>query len=180
MLRDLQLILSAARYAADKHSSQRRKGEAGEPYVNHLLEVADLVASALNEPDPHLIMAALLHDTVEDVGVTRQDLIEQFGEDVASLVMEVTDDKNLPKAERKRLQVEHAPHKTPRAQMIKLADKTSNLRSILKSAPSNWDYERKKQYFEWARSVVEALSAPNPLLRTEFDRAYHRFEEITQ
>jgi (p)ppGpp synthase/HD superfamily hydrolase len=168
-------ILKAAHFAALRHSGQRRKGATGEPYVNHLLEVAELVASALDESDPHLVMAALLHDTVEDVGVTKQELIETFGEDVANLVMEVTDDKSLPKKERKRLQIVNAPHKSVRAQVIKLADKISNLRAILASPPTDWSVERQREYFEWAKQVVEALSAPSPSLKAEVDRVHARF-----
>ena len=143
----VQAILSAALFAAEKHAGQRRKGDAAEPYVNHLLEVAALVAMALPEPDTNVVIAALLHDSIEDAGVTAEDLALRFGADVADLVSEVTDDKSLPKQERKRLQVENAPKKTPRAQMIKLADKISNLRSMLSSPPANWDFERKKEYF---------------------------------
>lgn len=168
-------ILKAAHFAASRHSGQRRKGAVGEPYVNHLLEVAELVAGALAEPDPHLVMAALLHDTVEDVGVTREELAETFGEDVASLVMEVTDDKSLPKKERKRLQIVNAPHKTVRAQVIKLADKISNLRAVLASPPVDWSAERQREYFEWAKQVVDALSAPNSSLKAEFERVHARF-----
>jgi GTP diphosphokinase / guanosine-3',5'-bis(diphosphate) 3'-diphosphatase len=172
-------ILEAAHFAAEKHASQRRKGEAGEPYINHLLEVARLAAMGVSEPDPNLIIAALLHDTIEDAGVTKDELVQRFGEDVAELVIEVTDDKSLPKAERKRLQVEHAAQKSVRAQIIKLADKISNLRSILSSPPVDWDYERKKRYFEWARQVVAALTSPNPTLLAEFEKTFQRFRELT-
>ena len=165
-------VLKAAHFAADRHSQQRRKGAAAEPYVNHLLEVAELVASALPEPDPNLIMAALLHDTVEDVGVTKEELIQEFGADVASLVLEVTDDKSLPKLERKRLQVLHAPKKSVRVQLIKLADKISNLRAVLNSPPADWSLQRRQEYFEWAKQVVDALSAPDPGLKAEFERLY--------
>ncbi len=96
-------------FAADKHSAQRRKGAAAEPYINHLIEVAHLVSTTLSEPDINLVVAALLHDVIEDAGVTSAELTERFGQDVAALVLEVTDDKSLPKEERKRLQIEHAP-----------------------------------------------------------------------
>jgi (p)ppGpp synthase/HD superfamily hydrolase len=175
---DLQAILQAAVFASQKHARQKRKGAAGEPYVNHLLEVAQLVSSALIEPDPNLVIAALLHDTVEDTGVTPQELTERFGPDVAALVMEVTDDKSLPKAERKRLQIEDAPHKSVRAQVIKLADKISNLRSILSSPPLDWDQQRKQQYFEWSRKVIAGLTHPNPVLLAEFERTYNRYQEL--
>ena len=177
-LQTIQELMKAAHFAATRHSAQRRKGASAEPYVNHLLEVAELVSSALSEPDTNLVIAALLHDTVEDVGVTKEELIANFGQDVADLVLEVTDDKSLPKQERKRLQIVNAPKKTERAQVIKLADKISNLRAILASPPSDWSVERQRQYFEWARQVVDALSAPNPGLKLEFDRLYGQVENL--
>ena len=134
--------------------------------------MAELVAGTLREPDTNLVIAALLHDTVEDVGVTREDLVREFGDDVAALVMEVTDDKSLPKQERKRLQVLHAPRKSVRAQVIKLSDKISNLRSMLDSPPADWSLRRRLEYFEWAKQVVDALSSPDAGLKAEFDRLY--------
>jgi len=177
-MQPVQHVLDAALFAAERHANQKRKGAAAEPYINHLIEVAQLVSMAIQEPDANLIAAALLHDTIEDTGTTREDLSERFGQDVADLVLEMTDDKSLPKAERKRLQIEHAPSMSVRAQTIKLADKISNLRGILTSPPADWDYERKKQYFEWGKSVVDALSAPNPALKVEFERTYKRFDEV--
>jgi (p)ppGpp synthase/HD superfamily hydrolase len=173
----VQQILAAARFAAEKHASQRRKGVAGEPYVNHLIEVAQLIASSSDVLDPNLVMAGLLHDTIEDCGVTFQELEQQFGSDVASLVAEVTDDKSLPQATRKALQVQNAPKKSVRAQVIKLADKISNLRSMLDSPPADWSLERRRQYFEWAHQVVSGLRQPNRLLKAEFDDIYSKFEE---
>jgi (p)ppGpp synthase/HD superfamily hydrolase len=177
-LETIQRITSAAHFAAARHSAQRRKGAAAEPYINHLLEVADLVSGALEGPDTNVVIAALLHDTIEDVGVTREELIEKFGQDVTSLVLECTDDKSLPKQERKRLQIVNAPHKSVRAQFIKLADKISNLRAILASPPADWSVETRRQYFEWAKQVVDALSAPNAGLKTEFDRLYGEAESL--
>ncbi len=178
MNHDIQAVLAAAQFAAEKHAAQKRKGAAGEPYVNHLIEVANLVARALAEPDPNLIAAALLHDVVEDTGVTAEELRERFGQDVTGLVLEVTDDKSLPKEERKRLQVVNAPKKSVRAQVIKLADKVSNLRSLLSSPPPSWSTQRKREYFLWAEQVVAGLSAPNPILKEEFDRTMKRLDEI--
>jgi (p)ppGpp synthase/HD superfamily hydrolase len=170
----VQRVLAAAIFAAHKHSSQRRKGAAAEPYFNHLIEVAEMVSATNPEPDTELVIAALLHDSIEDAGVTKEDLTERFGADVARLVEEVTDDKSLPKAERKRLQIVNAPKKSVRAQAIKLADKISNLRAILSSPPVDWTEERKTEYFDWARQVVNGLTAPNPMLKTEFDRLINR------
>jgi len=170
--------MKAAHFAAQKHVNQRRKGVSGEPYVNHLIEAAELVASALPEPDTNLVIATLLHDTIEDTGVTKTELAEQFGQDVADLVAEVTDDKSLPKQERKRLQVAHAAEKSPRAQTIKLADKISNLRAILTSPPADWDLNRRKEYFAWAQSVIGSIAHPNPILKAEFDATVAKFEAL--
>ena len=169
-------VLDAAVFAAEKHARQRRKGAAEEPYINHALEVAHLIAAHTDPPDPNLIMAGLLHDTIEDTGVTAAELEERFGADVAGLVLEVTDDKSWPKETRKALQVQNAPKKSPRAQVIKLADKIANLRSILE-APPDWSYERKRQYFDWSRQVIDGLRAPNAALKAEFDRLYAQFDE---
>ena len=170
-------ILGAALFAAEKHAAQRRKGAAGEPYINHLLEVAHLIATHADPADTNLVIAGLLHDTIEDTGVTAAELEERFGPDVAGLVREVTDDKSLPKETRKALQVQNAPHKSRRAQVIKLADKISNLRAILEEPPAGWSFERKRQYFDWAKQVVDGLRAPNAQLKAEFDRLYRQFDE---
>ncbi len=170
----VQRILEAAKFAADKHVAQKRKGAAQEPYINHLIEVAQLIAGSSEILDTNLVIAGLLHDAIEDAGATAEELEHQFGSDVSALVLEVTDDKSLPKEVRKALQVENASHKSVRAQVIKLADKISNLRSILASPPAAWSLERKREYVAWARKVVAALSAPNPILKAEFDRIYSR------
>ena len=157
-------------FAAEKHSTQRRKGAAAEPYINHLIEVAQLVSAASAEPDTELVIAALLHDSIEDAGVTGEELAARFGQDVADLVEELTDDKSLPKQERKRLQVVNAPKKSVRAQTIKLADKISNLRAIRSSPPFGWSEQRKSEYFAWAKQVVDGLTTPNAVLKAEFVR----------
>jgi (p)ppGpp synthase/HD superfamily hydrolase len=176
-LSDIQRILSAAHFAAVHHANQRRKGLAGEPYINHLIEVADLVASSLTEADANLIIAAFLHDVVEDTPTTNPEVAERFGPDVAALVGEVTDDKSLPKAERKRLQIESAPKKSKRTQSIKIADKISNLRAILDSPPTDWDVQRKKEYFVWAKQVVDGFTAPNEVLKAEFEKIFQEFDK---
>jgi len=173
-------ILAAARFAAGKHAQQKRKGAGGEPYINHLIEVAELIVSSSDGLDTDLIMAGLLHDTVEDTGATLTELTQRFGSDVAGLVAEVTDDKSLPDKTRKRLQVETAPHKSARAQTLKLADKISNLRAILVSPPVGWSLERKREYFEWAKAVVDGLPAPNPMLKSEFDKTYNMISHLKE
>lgn len=168
----IQRIFAAAQFASEKHAAQKRKGVAAEPYVNHLIEVARLIAGSSESLDANLVMAGLLHDTIEDTDTKAGEIERAFGSDVAALVLEVTDDKSLPKADRKALQVTNAPHKTVRAQVIKLADKISNLRSMLASPPADWSTERKREYFAWAKQVVAGLGAPNPILKAEFDRIY--------
>ncbi|HEX4199306.1 MAG TPA: HD domain-containing protein [Caulobacteraceae bacterium] len=158
-------------FAATKHIDQRRKGAAAEPYMNHLAEVAALVAIGSGGADAELVIAAVLHDTVEDTDTTPAELAERFGPRVAGLVAEVTDDKSLPKAERKRRQVEHAAHASQAAKLIKLADKTSNLRALLASPPADWGPERKAEYVDWAGRVVAGCRGANPWLESQFDAA---------
>jgi GTP diphosphokinase / guanosine-3',5'-bis(diphosphate) 3'-diphosphatase len=178
MSHDLAQLMHAAHFAAQKHAAQRRKGDASEPYVNHVLEVAHLVSLTLNEPDPAILMAALLHDTIEDCDVTQEELAGLFGEEVATLVAELTDDRSLPKSERKRLQVEHAAHRSPRAQTIKLADKISNLRSILNSPPTEWDSARKHEYLDFSVRLYNQLTDPHPKLAAEFAALRQAFEKV--
>lgn len=169
-------ILAAAHFAAERHALQRRKGSVEEPYINHLLDVAEVLARTTDNLDPNLIVAALLHDTIEDAGVTREELAARFGEDVAALVVEVTDDKSLPKLTRKMLQVENAVHKSARAQALSAADKISNLRSIMNSPPVGWSFERKVEYVRWARAVVGRFSALNGRLSDEFRQTSRALE----
>jgi len=168
----IQRILAAAQFAAEKHAQQRRKGAAQEPYINHLIEVARLIADSSDQLDPELIMAGLLHDTVEDTGVTKEEIAHKFGPDVASLVAEVTDDKTLPKETRKALQVKNAPKKSLRGQTLKLADKISNVRDVGSSPPEGWPLERRREYFDWAKRVVDGLRGVSPRLEAAFDEAY--------
>jgi len=169
---DIVAVARALDFAARKHSDQRRKGQAKEPYVNHLAEVARLVAEATEGRDTVAVLAALLHDTIEDTATTREELEREFGPEVAAVVAEVTDDKSLPKAERKRLQVETAPHKSTRAKLIKIADKTSNLRTIAASPPTDWELKRQREYFEWATRVVDGCRGVNASLERVFDEAH--------
>ncbi len=170
-LNEIVKLADAYRFAADRHVGQRRKGEAAEPVVNHLAEVADLVARATAGADVELVVAAVLHDTVEDTDTTFEELAGRFGGRVASLVAEVTDDKTLPLAERKRLQVEHAAHASHGAKVIKIADKTSNLRAMAESPPRNWSEARRAEYLEWGRQVVDNCRGANRWLEDQFDEA---------
>jgi (p)ppGpp synthase/HD superfamily hydrolase len=164
-------VLRAADTAARWHSNQRRKGIAQEPYINHLLEVASLVAEATGGTDPNVVIAALLHDAIEDQGVTSGVLASEFGQHVADVVMDVSDDKTLPKDERKRKQVVNAGKKSYDAKLVKLADKTSNLRAIASSPAADWSVERRLEYIEWAKAVVAGLRGTSPLLERQFNEA---------
>ena len=165
------LIARAADFAARAHVAQRRKGDAQEPYINHLAEVALLLTQATDGQDATLIAAGWLHDTLEDTDTEREELEALFGPAVASIVAEVTDDKSLVKAERKRLQVETAPRKSEQARLLKIADKTSNLRAMASSPPSGWDFARRLAYLDWAEEVVAGCRGLNGALEQVFDEA---------
>ena len=169
---DLVLLARAADYAARQHVAQRRKGDKAEPYVNHLIEVAALLAETTGGEDVVLLMGGLLHDTLEDTDATYEDLADRFGPEVAALVAEVTDDKSLPKEARKRLQVETTAKKSRRAKLLKIADKTSNLRGLVRSPPSGWTQERLRDYVVWAELVVRSCRGLNAKLEAAFEAAY--------
>lgn len=168
----MKQLMTALAFAADKHKIQRRKDAEASPYINHPIALANLLLNEAGVEDQRVLIAAVLHDTIEDTDTTEQELVRQFGKDVADIVLEVTDDKSLPKAERKRLQIEHAAHISRRAKLVKLADKICNLRDIAASPPADWSVERKREYFDWAKSVVDALRGVHPGLEHLFDKAY--------
>jgi len=172
MSTDLVKLAHAADYAARQHIAQRRKGERAEPYVNHLIEVAALLAEATAGEDVVLLMGGLLHDTLEDTDATYEDLEQRFGSEVAALVAEVTDDKSLPKEERKRLQITKTPGKSRRAKLLKLADKTSNLRGLMQNPPVGWTQARLRDYVVWAEEVVRSCRGLNPKLEADFDAVH--------
>jgi len=179
-LRDnLGLLLKAAAFAADKHRHQRRKDADASPYINHPIALANVLKNEGGIADVTALAAALLHDTIEDTDATYDELESLFGKEIAAIVQEVTDDKSLPKAERKRLQVEHARSISHRAKLVKLADKICNLRDLLLSPPSGWENERKQAYFEWAKAVVDGLRGSNRKLESVFDALYARRGEIS-
>ncbi|HEX8368716.1 MAG TPA: HD domain-containing protein [Pyrinomonadaceae bacterium] len=166
---DLSKLLQAASFAAKRHSNQKRKGADGEPYINHPLEVANLLASVGNVEDYDVLIAALLHDTVEDTGTTGEEITGLFGANVCGMVLEVTDDKSLPKAARKQMQIEHAPHLSSGAKLVKLGDKISNITDIMNNPPLDWSVQRKREYVEWGEKVVAGLRGANENLEKYFD-----------
>ena len=169
MKNDLPKLLQAISFAAKKHSTQKRKGADEQPYVNHVLEVANLLANVGEIEDYDVLIAAVLHDTIEDTETTKEEITKLFGAKVAEYVSEVTDDKSLPKDERKQLQIEHAPHLSTGAKCIKLGDKISNIRDVSENPPDGWSNERRLEYVNWGERVIDGLRGVNPNLENHFD-----------
>ncbi len=165
------LLLDAVAFAAHKHRNQRRKDEEASPYINHPIALASVLKRE-GVDDLAVLCAALLHDTIEDTNTTADELRVAFGEVITSVVLEVTDDKNLDKAERKRRQVEHAHELSERAKLVKLADKICNVYDMVAAPPAKWTPERKREYLEWAKDVVERLRGTHAGLETIFDEVY--------
>jgi guanosine-3',5'-bis(diphosphate) 3'-pyrophosphohydrolase len=174
--KDLALLLKALAFAAHKHRDQRRKDAEASPYINHPIALAEVLAGEGGVTDLEVLAVALLHDTIEDTATTGEELAREFGARIAAMVEEVTDDTRLPKAERKRLQVEHAAQLSDGAKLVKLADKICNLRDVAERPPAKWDMERRREYFEWAKRVIGGLrGAPGESMRAleaAFDAAY--------
>lgn len=169
---DAKLFLKALAFAAHKHRDQRRKDAEASPYINHPIDLANVLCNEGGLCDGELLCAALLHDTLEDTDSTAEEIEHAFGRPIRDLVVEVTDDKRLPKWERKRLQVVHAAYLSPKAKLVKLADKICNVRDVVHKPPSHWPLERRQGYFDWALLVVEQLRGIHPELEALFDEAY--------
>ena len=163
------IFIKAVAFAADKHRNQRRKDAAASPYINHPIALVNVLANEGGITNNDVLCAAMLHDTIEDTETTEAELRLTFGDKITAIVLEVTDDKSLDKAARKQQQIEHAPHISIEAKMVKLADKICNLRDILATPPAGWPLERKLAYFEWANDVVAGLRGTNIKLERVFD-----------
>ena len=162
------LLLAALKFAAHKHGRQRRKDLEATPYINHPIEVAEVLSRIGGITDLPTLQAAILHDTIEDTETSPQELEDSFGREVRLLVQEVTDDKSLPKQERKRLQVEHAPNLSTPAKLIKIGDKICNVSEVTPTQPAEWPLQRKLEYLDWAEKVVSACRECNPDLEQHF------------
>ena len=167
-------LLRALRFAARKHGRQRRKDAEQSPYVNHLIDVAALLAEQGDVRDLATLVAAVLHDTIEDTDATAEEIEREFGAEVRALVEELTDDKRLPKERRKQLQVERAPHASAKAKAIKLADKIANVTDLTDSPPPDWSVIRRRAYFDWSDAVIAGLRGTNAALEALYDRAMVR------
>jgi guanosine-3',5'-bis(diphosphate) 3'-pyrophosphohydrolase len=164
----IPLLFKALAFSAKKHTKQRRKDLDQSPYINHPIALANIL-SKRGIVDGNVLCAAILHDTIEDTETTEKELIEEFGKKITSIVLEVTDDKNLEKSVRKQKQIEHAATISHEAKLVKLADKIANLTDILDSPPSDWSMERKNEYFQWAKAVVNNLRGTHSGLEKDFD-----------
>lgn len=171
-MNDLRLIMQALSFAAHKHRDQRRKDVDASPYINHPISLANILTNEGGISDVEVICAALLHDTIEDTDTTAEELDQVFGSVIQSIVVEVSDDTSLPRVDRKRLQIEHAAHASDKAKLVKLADKISNLRDVAVNPPENWTLERRQEYFDWAKQVIDQLRGVHPKLEDLFDQAY--------
>jgi guanosine-3',5'-bis(diphosphate) 3'-pyrophosphohydrolase len=172
------VLLAAIQFSATKHRDQRRKGADASPYINHPIEVAALLANVAGVQDDAILTAAVLHDTVEDTCTTPTEIESMFGTAVRSLVLEVTDDKSQPKPERKRLQIEHAPHLSPAAKHIKIADKISNVQGVTDCPPIDWPLARRREYLDWAERVVAGCRGVNSALESRFDDTLRCAREV--
>ncbi len=170
---DITLILKSIQFAAHKHRDQLRK-DGQTPYINHPIEVAEVLWLEGKVRDPHLVTAAILHDTIEDTETTQEELRGLFGQQILSWVLEVTDDKSLPKEERKRLQIVHAPTASIGAKQIKIADKICNIRDLIRRPPAEWPVKRKQEYLRWSDQVVEGLRGCNQLLEVAYEKTMIR------
>jgi guanosine-3',5'-bis(diphosphate) 3'-pyrophosphohydrolase len=166
---DIEILLRALHFAADKHRDQRRKDPEASPYINHPIHVAEALASVGGVRDPVTLAAAILHDTLEDTQTTADELEELFGPEVRGVVEEVTDDKSLEKARRKRLQIEHAPSLSQRARVVKYGDKICNVIDVTERPPPRWSRERRLEYVDWAKRVVDRCRGANAALERWFD-----------
>jgi guanosine-3',5'-bis(diphosphate) 3'-pyrophosphohydrolase len=165
-------FIDAVAFAADKHRTQKRKDAEASPYINHPIALAQVLACEAKVCDEQVLIAAILHDTLEDTETTFEELRSRFGLAAAAIVAEVTDDKSLPRQRCKELQVEHAPHLSVPAKLVKLADKICNLRDVVVAPPADWTLERRQDYFDWAKRVIDGLRGVHPQLEALFDAAY--------
>jgi len=175
---DSSMLLEAVAFAAEKHRDQRRKGADAPPYINHPIEVARLIASVGGVSDIDVLRAAVLHDTIEDTETTGDELEARFGPRVRGLVEEVTDDKRLPKQERKNRQVAHAREISPGAKLIKLGDKISNVVDITDHPPAGWPLERRREYLDWTEAVIAGVRGTNAPLEGRYDQVLARGRRV--
>jgi GTP diphosphokinase / guanosine-3',5'-bis(diphosphate) 3'-diphosphatase len=167
----MEIVLRAAAFAAEKHRTQRRKDAEASPYINHPIQLAYILVQADIE-DPVVLASALLHDTIEDTQTTLDELEIVFGYEIANIVAECSDDKSLTKLERKQAQIDHAATISHQAKLVKLADKIANVSDMNRAPPAGWSLERKREYFDWAKQVVDRMRGTHATLEARFDAEF--------
>lgn len=173
----LSQYIDAIIFATKKHQGQVRKDKNHSPYITHPIAVALSIAEIGKVTDSTILISAILHDTIEDTATEPKELSQIFGDEVLRIVLEVTDNKSLPKDERKRLQVIHAPELSYPARVIKWGDKLVNCQDILSNPPEDWTTDRRQEYIQWAADVLEQIRETNPLLEAEFDKIVEKAEK---
>jgi GTP diphosphokinase / guanosine-3',5'-bis(diphosphate) 3'-diphosphatase len=169
-------FVDAVEFAAEKHKLQRRKGYLKIPYINHPVKVCKILTGC-GETDENLLLAAILHDTLEDTDTTSTELLNLFGDKVTSIVLEVTDNMDLPEKTRKNLQVTNASILSHQASLIRIADKIANINDIV-NYPLNWTKKRKLKYLEWANDVFQNCKGKNAKLDEIFEDLYLKAKRI--
>lgn len=167
-------LIQTLAFAAAKHRDQRRKDVCASPYINHPIQLVDVLCNEAGVEDINVLRGAILHDTVEDTETTADELTQHFGQQICKIVLEVSDDANLCKADRKQEQINHAATLSDEAKLVKLADKICNLRDVADNPPAGWGIERRQEYFDWALAVIDGLRGIHPVLESIFDQAYAR------
>ncbi len=175
---NVALIIKALMFAAHKHRDQRRKDIDASPYINHPISLVDILYREGGVDDVVVIVGALLHDTIEDTDTTPAELTAEFGSEISSVVLEVTDDTSLDRATRKQIQIERAAQGSHKAKLIRLADKICNLQDMLTQPPASWDLDRKQEYFDWAKQVVNQIRGTNSKLEAIFDDTYSQRPDV--
>ncbi|GMR06035.1 MAG: HD domain-containing protein [Gammaproteobacteria bacterium] len=165
-------LIKAIAFAADKHRDQRRKDVCASPYINHPIQLVDVLCNEAGVSDVNVLCAAALHDTLEDTKTTAAELTQYFGQQICTIVLEMSDDCNLCKTERKKEQIRHAPELCDEAKLVKLADKICNLRDVADNPPVGWGLQRRQEYFDWAKAVIDGLRGIHPGLESIFDEIY--------
>jgi len=173
----MQTIIKAYEFASLKHKDQRRKDPSKSPYINHPIQVASLLSQA-GVTNPEIICAGILHDTIEDTQTTFQELVNEFGPNIAKMVMECTDDKSLPKVTRKQDQINHAYSISYGAKLVKLADKYANLSDIQTNPPAHWSKQEIDGYVIWAYTVCTGMEKTNDFLEGRLMEIFKSYQIV--
>jgi guanosine-3',5'-bis(diphosphate) 3'-pyrophosphohydrolase len=168
----LSELIKAIAFAAGKHRDQRRKDVCASPYINHPIQLVNVLCNEAGVTDVNVLCAAILHDTIEDTETTAEELTQHFGLQICTIVLEMSDDGNLCKTDRKNEQIKHAPGLSDEAKLVKLADKICNLRDVADNPPAGWGLQRRQEYFDWAKAVIDGLRGIHPGLESIFDDTY--------